>query len=1019
MKKIQLFFHRVCFVLPFVVAMFFAGSISAKNKPLQSILDKLITLEVRNENLKNVITEIKRKSSVSFIYSSSVIQTNRKVSINVADKRLKDVLDEICKPLQVGYKVVNEQILLYKIENAKANDNDGNTIRKANPITGIVTNATTGKPVSGATIAVRGKDKLVTTDNDGSFTIDADEGDVLIVTGVGYTKYLVNISSALNYTVKLQPTDATLGTVTVIGSRGKPRSDLNKPVPVDVITEKEMRSTGHNDITQMIGMIIPSFNSARQTISNGTDHIDPATLRGLGPDQVLMLVNGKRWHSSALVNVNSTVGRGSVGTDLNSIPASAIQRIEVLRDGAAAQYGSDAIAGIINVVLKNKVKELDVAAQLGKTGEGDGEVFQVGANYGLPISKSGGFINFTADYRKRNATNRVGRYNNNAYTTLLPQTRYQGLPNYVQLTAAQLENQRLDDSISLSRGFDKNNVMNVGNSEAENIGLFTNVEIPISTKSKFYANAGFNSRNGKASGFFRFPNNSRTNNLTLYPNGYLPFIYTKIIDKSITAGYSTTLPKDWDLDISTIYGGNSVQFNVKNSLNASYGNSSPKEFYCGKLFFNQLTNNLTLTKDFGNTLNLQSFNVAFGTEYRIDYYKIEKGEEASYKDANPVGTLPANVKASGVQVFGGFTPTNETDVNRTNIGLFADVESDITKKLLIGAALRYENYSDFGGNVSGKLVTRYKITDNISFRAGINRGFRAPSLHQKYFSSLSTQFITVAGVNQQKEVLTVNNNSDIVKAFGIPQLKPELSWNYSAGITAGKGSFQITVDGYFISIKDRIVISGRFSNTNPQVANLLSGFPGVSDVQFFSNAIDTRTKGLDIVATKKVNVSKKTNITFSLAANFNETDIVGDSAGVKTSAQLNGFGETLFNREERGRIEVNQPKSKITFNSNLKLAAYASVNLRFTRYGEISTIAPQDPLQDQTFSSKILTDILATWNINKRISWNIGANNLFNVYPDKVKDPRLTNDGTVVYSRFATQFGFNGIYFFSGLNVKL
>ncbi len=889
----------------------------------------------------------------------------------------------------------------------------------AQTITGTVSSMASGETIAGATVTNAKKNNSVVTNAAGMFTIAASAGDKLTISYIGHNNFELSVGTDTDYKIVLQQNNNQLEGIKVIGSRGKPRTDITRPVPVDVVSEKEMKNSGVPDITQSLNVLVPSFNSARQTISNGTDHIDPATLRGLGPDQTLMLVNGKRRYSSALVNVNSTVGRGSVGTDLNAIPASAIERIEVLRDGAAAQYGSDAIAGIINIVLKRKVKQLEITSAAGRTKEGDGESMQLGANYGLPLGKNGGFINLTADYRKRTPANRVGVYTNTVYQSLLPQTRYPGLPNYVPLTAAQLEIQRKDDSTVRNRNFDKSNTMILGNSLSENMGVFANIEYPINSRIKLYGNFGYNHRNGKAGGFFRFPNNPRTSNITLYPNGYLPFILTDIDDKSGTVGISSILGKDWNMDLSTVYGGNTIDFSVENSLNASMGNASPLNFYCGKLQFNQSTTDVVFTKDFGRLKNLRSLNISFGAEFRTDFYKISKGDEASYIDANPAGTPAASVKASGVQVFGGFRPSNEVDENRNNVGVFVDVESDITEKLLIATALRYEHYSDFGSNLSGKLVARYKITDYISLRAGVNRGFRAPSLHQKYFSSVSTQFITVGGVNQQKEVLTVNNSSPIVSTFGIPALKPELSWNYSAGITAGKGSFILSIDGYIIDIKDRIVVSGRFSNTNPQVATLLSAFPQVSDVQFFTNAIDTRTYGLDIVGTKKIRLSSKNELAFNLAANFNQTDIKGDSAGVKTSPQLAGLGETLFNREERGRIEVNQPKNKIIFSSNLKIADLFNFNLRFTRYGEISTIAPQDPFQDQTFSAKTLTDIMGTWNISKKVYWNMGVNNLFDVYPDKVKDARLTNDGAVQYSRFATQFGFNGMYFFTGLNIKI
>jgi iron complex outermembrane recepter protein len=407
--------------------------------------------------------------------------------------------------------------------------------------------------------------------------------------------------------------------------------------------------------------------------------------------------------------------------------------------------------------------------------------------------------------------------------------------------------------------------------------------------------------------------------------------------------------------------------------------------------------------------------MAFGAEYRVDNYAIKQGEEASWKDYNAPNTPAAQVKGAGVQVFGGFRPSNEVDKSRSNLGIYADFESDLTDKFLVGTALRYENYSDFGSNLSGKLVTRYKFSDNFSLRGGLNRGFRAPSLHQKYYSAVSTQFITVGGVNQQREVTTVRNDADVTARLGIPELKPETSLSYSLGLTSNiNNKLLITIDAYQIDIKDRVVISGRFSSTIPQLAEYFKG-TDVTEAQFFTNAIDTKTQGVDVILTYKNQFQNNSNLTMNFAANFNETVIVGGATGVRTPVQLNGLGETLMNREERGRIEVNQPKSKIVVSANYQLSKF-NIKAQTTRFGEISTIAPTDPLQDQTFSSKWLTDLSLGYKITKSIQLSVGANNIFDVYPDKVADPRLTNDGTVIYSRFATQFGFNGAFYFTNLN---
>jgi iron complex outermembrane receptor protein len=777
---------------------------------------------------------------------------------------------------------------------------------------------------------------------------------------------------------------------------------------VDVVSAEQLTETGQVEVAQMINFVAPSFNSAKQTIANGTDHIDPATLRGLGPDQTLLLLNGKRQHTTALVNVNSTVGRGSVGYDLNAVPAAAIGRIEVLRDGAAAQYGSDAIAGVINIGLKRNSSGIEWRNQAGISKQGDGEILQTSVNIGSKLG-DGGFINTTLAFIDRGATDRSGTYNNTVYLAPLPATRF-----FTPLTAAELFRQQQDEALVQQRGFDRRGMV-VGNSAATTYSGFINTGVPIGSW-EAYGFAGWTHRDGRAAGFYRYPNNPRTSNLTLFPDGFLPFIETGIDDYTIAGGIKRGGRGELMIDISSKYGGNEISFDVDNSINASLGNATPTHFYAGKLTFQQFTNNLDLSKAFDGFLGTRSFNVAVGAELRFDRYAIGAGQPESYLDYNPPGTPPAQIRASGVQVFGGFRPDNVVNEDRRALGAYLDLESDITDRLLVSTAVRYEKYSDFGSSVAGKLVGRYKLTNALALRGGVNRGFRAPSLHQRFFSSVSTQFITVNGVNQQREVTTVRNDSDIARRLGVPELKPETSLSYSAGATLGLGRvLNVTADVYQIDIDDRIVISGRFSNTIPALAQFFAG-TGVTEAQFFTNAIDTRTRGLDVVATSN-NDLLGGKLTATVALNLNKTEIRGGAAGVRTPAQLTGFGETLLNREERGRIEVNQPRSKVigtlVYEVGPLLARVAA-----THFGKITTVAPQLAEQDQTFSAKLVTDVSLAYRLSRAIEFQVGANNLFDVYPDLVSDPRLTNDGTVPYSRFATQFGFNGASYFAALNFK-
>ncbi len=900
----------------------------------------------------------------------------------------------------------------------------------AQTITGKV--LSNGKPVSDAAVAEKGKTNIVNTANDGSFSITVSSlPATLVVSGTGYSKNEVTVTSASSViNINLESTNMQ---VIVVGSRSRvPRSSVQSAVPVDALSAKDLALTGQLEPTQMINFVAPSFNSARQSITDGTDHIDPATLRGLGPDQVLVLVNGKRRHSTALVNVNGSVGRGSVGTDLNSIPAGAIERIEVLRDGAAAQYGSDAIAGVINVVLKKEINKGSFTAQLGKTAEGDGEQLQIGLNNGFKLGKKG-FLNLTADIRSRLPTNRAGAYDGLVYlysrrnnTTNLFEWFDRGALTAITTPSATATPAVIaaDNQLVADRKFDRSNGFIVGNSKLFNASFMANGEVHLGGASTFYFSTGASYRDGRATGFYRYPSEQQRANYVVYPDGFLPFINTTIWDKSLIAGIRTAA-KGWDIDFSNTVGGNSVRFDIDGSMNASVLPNNrdsifnPKEFYSGTLVFNQNTTNLGASKDFGKAVGLKTFNVATGLEFRLDNYKIKEGEEKSWKNYNVNFGRPA-----GAQVFPGFQPSNAVNATRTNLAAYLELESDLTKAWLVSLAGRFENYSDFGSNFSWKLASRYIIDEAFTLRGAISTGFRAPSLHQGNFSAISTVSVNTPDGLIPTQQGTFRNNSAVAKSFGIPELKQETSVNYSLGFTSKLGrNFTATVDAYQIDIKDRIVLTGQFlkkRNTDGsldltnKISQLLQSFPDVEAAIFFTNAISTTTKGLDIVLNYTNLRVGKGNINLTLAGNFNETKV--DTGNVKTSSQLTGFQSTLFNKEEVGRIEVGQPKSKISFNTNFRLKRLGA-NVRVTQFGEVSSIfnSATDRSRDQTYSRKAITDLNISYMIAKGFTAMVGANNVFDVYPDKVTDARNTSNGRFIYSRSVTQFGYNGAYYYLNL----
>lgn len=785
--------------------------------------------------------------------------------------------------------------------------------------------------------------------------------------------------------------------LTVTGSKSKiERSNIETPAPVDIIESSELVNSGFINAGEILNQLVPSFVSMPQTFSDGADHINPATLRGLGPDQVLVLINGKRRHNSSLAIVTPVVGRGSVGTDLNAIPVSAIQKIEVLRDGAAAQYGSDAIAGVINIVLKEQTDGLSSNVFSGTTTEGDGETFQVGTNFGFEVGESG-FVNITGEARRREAINRANEYEGLIFL--------QNDDNVITPDEIQQDNQLIAD-----RGLTRDDFnLIIGPAAQTNAGVVLNSVIPVNESGEFYAFGGLNYRDSRSAGFYRFPNDSR-NNTEIYPNGFLPFLVGTITDRSFAFGLRGE-KNGWNYDLSNTYGGNSYQFNVENSLNRSLGNSSPTEFYAGTLEFSQNTTNFDINRNFGEQLGLNSFVVALGAEFRVDNFKQIAGEESSY-------ALVEEGFDPGSQVFPGFRPSNEVDATRTNAGFYAEITSDITDDFMVSSAGRFESYSDFGNNFSWKLSSIYKIADFLNVRATYQTGFRAPSLQQQYYSSTSTFFIPDgAGGLFPVDVLTANQNSRIVQAFGVGELQEELSQNISFGITGSLGtSFFYTADFYRITIDDRIVLTNRFDRfSTPEP---FEGLAGVDAVQFFTNAINTETIGFDLVLGYNKVFEENHNIALTFAFNYNETE-VGDD--IKTSSFLEqdpNLESTVFNREERARIESGMPNMMGNFTIDWNIDRYHFM-LRSRYFGEVTHLigSPEDNL-DQTFEPKFLNDFSAGIDIIDGIQLIVGANNIFDVYPDENIENKQ-DLGRFPYNTAVTQFGFMGRYIYSSLNIKI
>lgn len=854
-------------------------------------------------------------------------------------------------------------------------------------INGIITDNFGALP--GAKVNIMGSDVSTHTDVNGHYTLIVPTGPQKIqVSFVMYESQVrnINLNSGDSLQVDLQlSTGFSVDQQISVGSRAQPKSLLETSVPVDIISPQEISNSAQIELGQILHYLAPSFHSTHQTISDGTDHIDPATLRGLGPDQVLVLINGKRRHSSSLLNVNGTLGRGTVGTDFNAIPVTAVDRIEILRDGAAALYGSDAIAGVINIILKEKTGSIDIDTRLGRNTEGDGQTTFTGANVGLPLSKTG-FINLSAEYRERDPTNRAGNYTGQIY------------PSGSGFT----------DADFLARApYGNGRVMEIGNAAAKNTALFINMRYPLYTNVALYAHGGKNFRQGTSHAFYRFPKDQNRVVTMLYPHGFSPEIFTDIADDALTLGVQSSLG-EWDIDFSNTLGKNAMDFQIKNSNNASLGQESPNVFYAGGFEYGQNNTNLDINRQFDV---LSGLNLAFGLEFRVDEYSILAGDEDSWIDGGSfiIQGIDTIAGAAGSQGFPGFQPENELNRIRTNNAGYVDIESHLTDKFLVGAAARIESYSDFGDQTTWKLSLRYQLKEWLSIRGGYSTGFRAPSLHQVYFNNVSTQF---AG-GTAFQVGTFNNESPVTKAFNIQALKPELSKHFSSGVSMRIQSFlSLIFDFYDILIDDRIVLSGRF---DVGYENILAPL-GVSAAQFFTNAIDTETRGIDAAVVYQNKEILPGELTASLAFNVSETSLRG---GIKVPDALAGVEETLFNREEISRAESDvQPQAKLTSLLTYEVGKIR-IETRNTYLGEVKYIHPSDISRDQAFSAKTVTDFSVSYQFNNNLNGKIGGHNVFDIYPDKLTDPANIGDGNFVYSRRAQQFGVKGAYYFLGISLSL
>ncbi|UCJ10359.1 TonB-dependent receptor [Chitinophaga pendula] len=794
--------------------------------------------------------------------------------------------------------------------------------------------------------------------------------------------------------VTLIATTRALGAIQIVGSRNATRTKLNSPVPVDVIDVKSLQELAPQaSITQLLQYISPSFHSVNgSNAGDAGSALNLVQLKGLGVDQLLVLVNGKRRHKSANINWGG-LGNGATGYDLNALPATAIDRIEILRDGAAAQYGSDAIAGVINIVLKQQTGELGINTTASVRRRGDGLQTRTGANYGIKLGNGGGYVNVTTEFATQSLALPAGRKDAGLYYGPI----YGGGANTRDYDA--IYTKEIDDAILRSRGMDRHyfDQRGGGANKAKDALLFFNAAVPLKESAEIYAFGGISHRNSQFTAVYRLPGWTERNNTALYPDGFLPAMDNIITDKSLAVGIKGKV-KHWLVDFSNVYGRNDFSNIISNSLNASMGLKSPTSFDAGSYNASQNTASLDVSRYLDKPL--KGINIAFGAQYRVETYEIKAGEVASYQKADlrqifrvdtsaagipylaDAGWLALNGLSPGSQIHAGFRPENEVRVSRAITAGYVDVELNVTRQWLVSAALRAEHFSDFGNVTTGKIATRYSLAKWLNIRGAFNTGFRAPDLAQFYYTETSTSFQQGRAVDQ----VTASNKSAATRALGIPSLTPERSRGYTVGVTAQPAAnLELSVDAYQVSIDNRVGNTGNFSATDnnlPAEVRSLLLQTGTTQAKFFYNSFSTRTRGIEWTGSYKLPLYKG-SLTFLAGANF----VTNEVTHVNTPKGLEAYRYIIFNDGEKARVTTHIPGQKITLQGVYRHGKFNAL-LRTVYFGAVTTATalnanfPRPDYFLQRLRPIWVTDVAVGYHFTKGILATIGVNNLLDVSGD-------------------------------------
>ena len=815
-------------------------------------------------------------------------------------------------------------------------------------------------------------------------------------------------------------TDDKVEKIAILGSRVASRSAGESSVPIDIIDAKSLTKSGFTELGQSLQATAPSFNFTRTQVSDGSDLFRPATLRGLQPDQTLVLVNGKRRHNQAIFGLNGTVGAGAAGTDMNAIPISALGNIQVLRDGAAAQYGSDAIAGVINLSLNDSTGITTGFLQVGATGEGDGDKVTLGLNRGFDIGDDGGFINLSLEYRDYDGTNRAQR-DRTGSATIAPG--------------------ELSDSVRWGQG----------NAASGFVSTFYNMAIPLSGEKEFYSFGGYSNRTALGNGFFRAFGSAAQNVPQVYPDGFLPRIDNEAQDTSLSAGLRGDINNDWTFDVSVVHGANKYDFNSKNTINASYAaeylannsnasdadiaaNAGPTSGYSGGFRFDQTTFNLDVAGSVDIGIDEELY-VSFGAEYRDENYEIVAGEEASYACgiANTSSSFPSVIDPEtfagcGFQAYPGLRPDAAAKASRDSYAAYLDVEMNITDEWNVGGALRYEDFSDSGDDLVSKLSSRYEVSGDFALRAALSTGFRAPSLQQSAYTAFTTN-LGPGGVLSPS--FTATAGSDFPVALGVDGLELETTKNTSVGfVFNATDDISITVDAYSVKIEDRITLGSLLNPEqvafNPAAVAALAA-TGADQANYFSNSVDSTTTGVDLIVNYKTALFDG-NLNATFAGNINETQIdrVNTPEGIPEEVSLDALQRSFLEDgqpQERATLTLDYERGK--WSSTLRANYFGETNVKYfgnDHIGLPSFLSPTGEFKPTSIvESAVLLDFSMAYQLTDSFEVVAGIDNIFNVTPDELGEDEALDfitDGAFRYPVRALPYGFDGLTYFVRMNFS-